>query len=80
MTDPRIDKLHQLAKELYAVAETLNDTGDNCTCCGSFRRSDFAEWQLRQKVEGAVVTLSNLASSFEQLPSRKVIAQQVKGR
>ena len=78
--DPRIDKLNQLAKELYAIAETLNDSGEACTCCGSYRRNDFAEYSLRQKVEGAVVTVSNLAGAFEQLPQRKLGRYQTNGR
>lgn len=69
--DQRVAQLNAIAKQLFEIAETLNAGGVNCESCGSFRRADFPEWALRQKVEGAMVTISNLASAFEKLPEAK---------
>lgn len=74
--DPRISKLHGLAQGLYEIADTLNAEGVNCECCGSYRRVDFTEWALRQRIEGAVVTINNLADAFERLPAKKLKARQ----
>ena len=58
-------RLREMAVELERMAQDFDDSSFACDCCEARRYNNFPQKQLRERVEGAAVRLTEIADTLK---------------
>jgi len=61
MMERHAKRLRQMASELDAIARDFDNSGKVCECCEAVRYNNFPQKQFRDRLDGAVVRLTEMS-------------------
>ena len=56
----------QIASRVQEMADEMDDRAATCSCCGTVRYLNFAQHQMRQRINGAAERLREIGNSLRQ--------------
>lgn len=59
------DALKVMTRQLEEMAKYFNDSGKTCECCGMIRYKYWGQREVRKRIEGAAIRLSEIAALIE---------------